>query len=119
MSRRSTRIASQPTMTLYNRDGSIRKVNREDDFKMNYAPAIKFHLDEIDKCRNFRTKMHHVNACFTVAISRPDILSKHLRFTRIICAKALELIPTVPASFTRTHVTLNRAVEVTAEIADL
>jgi hypothetical protein len=116
MPRRSIRIASQPTLTHYNRDGSISKFTYAEEVAYGYGPAIQSHLDGIKTSRGFREKMHHINACFTVALSRPDLLAHYPRFTRTVCAKALELIPQVPASFTRTHITLRRAIEIAGGI---
>jgi hypothetical protein len=114
MSRRSTRIASQPTVTHYHADGSISKFTYLEEVKYGYGPAIQSHLDGCATSRGYRAKMHHINAAFTIALSRPDILAHYPRFAATIRAKAVGLIPQVPASFTRTHVTLRRAIEMTS-----
>jgi hypothetical protein len=114
MSRRSTRIASQPTVTHYHTDGSITKFTYAEEVKYGYGPAIQHHVDGVGSSHGLRAKMHHINAAFTITLSRPDLLAHYPRFAATVHAKAMELIPQVPAGFTRTHVTLRRAIEMTS-----
>ena len=111
MPRRSTRIAAQPTVTHYHADGSISKHSYAEEVAVRSGPTIQHHLDGIVSSRGLRAKMHHVNACFTFAISRPDLLARYPRFAAAARAKALELIPQIPVGFTRTHDTLRRTIE--------
>jgi hypothetical protein len=111
MSRRSTRIASQRTVTHYHKDGHITKVNQRDEI-LRFAASIKYHLDGADTSHGLRAKMHHVNACFSIIASSPDMLARYPRFAETTKDKALELINQTPAGFTRAHVILRRAIEV-------
>jgi hypothetical protein len=115
MSRFSRRIASQPTITHYHADGSLSKVSRREEFA-TYAAQIKYHLDGVSACRGYHGKMHHVNACFSAALSRPDILARYPRFAETAMTKAQQLIQEVPPSFTRTHVILRRAIHVISHL---
>jgi hypothetical protein len=115
MSRFSRRIASQPTITHYHADGSLSKVSRREEFA-TYAALIKYHLAGVENSRGYRAKMHHVNACFAAALSRPDILARFPRFAEIAMTKAQQLIQEVPASFTRAHIILRRAIHVISHL---